>query len=77
VPSGIVSAISNEMGVVPMGIVYRSRKKIGPLVLNFTENGYSSWSLKIGRWSWNSKTRAHRVDLPGPLSWKQDKNRSR
>ncbi|MFI1994415.1 DUF4236 domain-containing protein [Actinoplanes sp. NPDC020271] len=60
-----------------MGLVFRSRKKFGPLILNFTENGYSSWSLKIGRWSWNSKTRAHRVDLPGPLSWKQDKSRSR
>ena len=60
-----------------MGIVFRSRKKFGPLVLNFTENGYSSWSFKIGRWSWNSRTRAHRVDLPGPLSWKQDKSRAR
>ncbi|MEU4688296.1 DUF4236 domain-containing protein [Actinoplanes sp. NPDC023714] len=60
-----------------MGLVFRSRKKFGPLILNFTENGYSSWSLKIGRWSWNSRTRAHRYDLPGPLSWKQDKSRSR
>ncbi len=59
-----------------MPIVYRSRKKIGPLVLNFTENGYSSFSLKIGKWSWNSRTRAHRYDLPGPLSWKQNKSRS-
>ena len=58
-----------------MGIVFRSRKKFGPLILNFTENGFSSWSFKIGRWSWNSRTRAHRVDLPGPLSWKQDKSR--
>ena len=58
-----------------MGIVFRSRKKFGPLILNFTEHGFSSWSIKIGRWSWNSRTRAHRVDLPGPLSWKQDKSR--
>ncbi len=58
-----------------MGLVFRSRKKFGPLILNFTENGFSSWSIKIGRWSWNSRTRAHRVDLPGPLSWKQDKSR--
>ena len=60
-----------------MGIQYRSRKKFGPLILNFTEHGFSSWSFKIGRWSWNSRSRAHRVDLPGPLSWKQDKPRSR
>ena len=56
-----------------MGLVFRKRKKFGPLILNFTENGYSSWSLKIGRWSWNSRSRAHRYDLPGPFSWKQDK----
>jgi hypothetical protein len=57
-----------------MGILFRQRKKFGPLILNFTQNGFSSWSIKIGRWSWNSKARAHRVDLPGPLSWKQNKS---
>ncbi|MEV0733647.1 MULTISPECIES: DUF4236 domain-containing protein [Polymorphospora] len=60
-----------------MGLMFRKRKKYGPIILNFTENGFSSWSVKIGRWSWNSRARAHRVDLPGPLSWKQDKARSR
>ncbi|GLY21439.1 hypothetical protein Misp04_11710 [Micromonospora sp. NBRC 101691] len=60
-----------------MGLMFRKRKKYGPLVLNFTENGFSSWTVRLGRWSWNSKARAHRVDLPGPLSWKQDKSRSR
>ncbi|GGS07417.1 MULTISPECIES: DUF4236 domain-containing protein [Micromonospora] len=59
-----------------MGIQFRKRKKYGPVILHFTENGFSSWSIKIGRWSWNSNTRAHRVDLPGPLSWKQDKSRA-
>jgi Protein of unknown function (DUF4236) len=59
-----------------MPVLFRQRKKFGPLILNFTQNGFSSWSIKIGRWSWNSKARAHRVDLPGPLSWKQDKSRS-
>jgi hypothetical protein len=59
-----------------MGVMFRSRRKFGPLILNFTQNGFSSWSIKIGRWSWNSRARAHRVDLPGPLSWKQDKSRS-
>lgn len=59
-----------------MGIMYRQRKKFGPLILNFTQRGLSSWTIKIGRWSWNSKAKAHRVDLPGPLSWKQDKSSS-
>jgi hypothetical protein len=61
----------------PMGIMFRSRKKFGPIILNFTEHGFSSWSIKIGRWSWNSRTRANRVDLPGPLSWRQNKSRRR
>lgn len=59
-----------------MGVVFRKRQKFGPLVLNFTENGFSSWTIKVGRWSWNSRARAHRVDLPGPISWKQDKSRA-
>ncbi|GAA0333522.1 DUF4236 domain-containing protein [Actinoallomurus spadix] len=60
-----------------MGVMFRKRQKFGPLILNFTEHGFSSWSIKIGRWSWNSRSRAHRVDLPGPLSWKQNKSRAR
>jgi hypothetical protein len=56
-----------------MGLLFRRTIRLGPLRLNFTKRGFSSWSLRIGRWSWNSRTRAHRVDLPGPLSWKQDK----
>jgi hypothetical protein len=56
-----------------MGIIFRRNMKFGPLRFHFTQNGFSSWGLKIGRWSWNSKTRANRVDLPGPFSWKQDK----
>jgi hypothetical protein len=58
-----------------MPVLFRQRKKFGPLILNFTQNGFSSWSIKIGRWSWNSRAKAHRVDLPGPLSWKQGKSR--
>ena len=60
-----------------MALLFRSRKKIGPIILNYTEHGFSSWSIKLGRWSWNSRTRANRVDLPGPLSWRQNKSRSR
>jgi len=59
-----------------MGVMFRSRRRFGPILLNFTQRGLSSQSIKIGRWSWNSRARAHRFDLPGPLSWKQDKSRS-
>jgi hypothetical protein len=51
-------------------ILFRKAMRFGPLVLNFTPKGLSSWGLKIGKWSWNSKTRAHRYDLPGPFSWR-------
>ena len=53
-----------------MALLYRKVIRLGPLRLNMTQNGYSSWSLKIGRWSWNSRAKAHRYDLPGPLSWR-------
>ena len=52
-----------------MGLIFRKTLRLGPLRLNFTKHGFSSWSLRIGRWSWNSRTRAHRVDLPGPAAW--------
>jgi len=64
----------SEGGAPAMGVLVRKQWKLGPLRFHFTQNGFSSWSIKIGRWSWNSRTRAHRVDLPGPASWKQDKS---
>jgi hypothetical protein len=43
--------------------------------LHFTKNGFSSWSIRLWRWSWNSKTRKQRVDLPGPVSWTGESHR--
>jgi hypothetical protein len=48
---------------------FRRRTKFGPLVFNYSRKGLTSWGLQIGRWSWNSRTRGNRVDLPGPTSW--------
>ncbi len=53
-----------------MGLQFRKVVKFGPFRLNLGRGGVSSWSLKLGRWSWNSRTRASRVDLPGPFSWR-------
>lgn len=53
-----------------MGIQMRKTRRLGPVHLNFTEHGLSSWSLKVGPWSWNSRSRAERVDLPGPFFWR-------
>ena len=52
-----------------MGFKLRKRWRIGPLVLNFTQRGFSSWGLKIGPWSWNAKTRKTTIDTPGPGYW--------
>ncbi|HEV7898201.1 MAG TPA: DUF4236 domain-containing protein [Planosporangium sp.] len=53
-----------------MPVMYRKTIKFGPFRLNIGRNGLSSWSLQIGRWSWNSRTRKQRFDLPGPFSWR-------
>ncbi len=53
----------------------RARKtfKVGPRLLcvrfNFTQGGFTSWSVQVGPWSWNARTRRQSVDLPGPLRW--------
>jgi hypothetical protein len=57
-----------------MGLIFRKTIRLGPLRLNFTKKGFSSWSFKIWRWSWNSKAKAHRIDLPGPASWSSKGN---
>ena len=54
---------------VDVGIIFRKSFRLGPFRLNFTKSGFSSWIIRFGKYSWNSRARAHRVDLPGPLSW--------
>lgn len=54
---------------------FRARRSIrlGPLpvYVNVTERGVSSWSIRLGPWSWNSRTRRQTLDTPGPgaVSW--------
>lgn len=52
-----------------MPLIFRKSIRLGPLRFNFGKAGFTSWGVKVGPWSWNSRTRSHRVDLPGPLSW--------
>lgn len=51
---------------------FRKRLRLGPLPvwLNFSRTGVS-WSVKVGPWSWNSRKRRQRLDLPGPLHWEE------
>lgn len=53
-----------------MGLVFRKTIRFGPFRMNFGKNGFTSWTFKLGAWSWNSRTRAHRIDLPGPFAWR-------
>lgn len=52
-----------------MGFKLRKRVRIGPVVLIFTEKGFSSWGIKIGPYSWNARTRRSSFDTPGPGSY--------
>ena len=55
-----------------MGLRMRDQVRLGPIRLHFTQKGFSSWSIKFGPWSWNSRKRRQRVDLPGPWHWTSD-----
>jgi hypothetical protein len=59
-----------------MGLELRKILRFGPFRLNFTKRGLSSWSFKFWRWSWNSRRKEHRVDLPGPFFWRSKRSSS-
>ncbi|GAA4664979.1 DUF4236 domain-containing protein [Kineococcus glutinatus] len=50
--------------------------RLGPLRAHLSTRGVS-WTLRVGRWSWNSRSRTQRVDLPGPLTWTGRRRRRR
>lgn len=74
-PGGICTLLAGKGGN-DMGFKMHKRLRLGPVVLNFTQRGISSWGIKIGRWSWNARTRQHTVDTPGPGYW-QSRRRNR
>ena len=52
-----------------MSLLFRKSIGFGPVRLNLSKSGVS-WTFRLGPWSWNSRTRRPRVDLPGPFSWR-------
>ena len=60
-----------------MRFTFRKRLDLLPFLrLNVSKSGTShTWHL--GRWSWNSRTRRHSVDLPGPVTVQSDARRRR
>jgi Protein of unknown function (DUF4236) len=56
-----------------VSIRFRKRIPILPFLrLNLSRAG-ATWTFHIGPWSWNTRSRRNRIDLPGPLSWQQDR----
>lgn len=49
---------------------FRARKQLrfGPIVINLTQRGFSSWGIRIGRFSHNFRTKRSTVNTPGPGS---------
>ena len=43
----------------------RPKFRLGPFRWNFTEHGYSSWSVHLGVVTWNSRSRQWTVNTPG------------
>ena len=53
---------------------FRFRKVLsfGPLRFNLSRSGVST-TVKVGPFSWNSRRRRGRADLPGPFSYETDR----
>ena len=61
---------------LPRGLRIRKAVRLGPLPVwvNFSRTWPPSWTVKLGRLSWNSRRRTARVDLPGEgVSWETRK----
>jgi hypothetical protein len=55
---------------------WRKQLRFGPLRANLTQDGISSYTWKLGPFSWNSRTRRSTVDTPGP-GYVQTRSRTR
>lgn len=52
-----------------MPIYLRKTINLGIVRINVSRSGVS-WTWRLGPWSWNTRSRRHSIDLPGPLSWR-------
>jgi hypothetical protein len=57
--------VSHPPSGVHVKIRFRRSIRLWPFTWHFTQSGYSSFSVKLGPWSYNSRRDRHRVDLPG------------
>ena len=59
---------------------FRARKtfRAGPLFFNFTQNGFTSWGIRVGPFTRNFTRSTSTLDTPGPgsLHWGGRRGRS-
>ncbi len=53
-----------------MGLQFRRRLRIGPLVLNFGKSGLTSVALKVGPFTWNLTHGTKTTNLPDGFSYR-------
>jgi hypothetical protein len=54
------------------GLIFRKSERFGLRWLHVRANASRtgvSWTFQVGPYSWNTRSRRHRVDLFGPFSW--------
>ena len=51
-----------------MSFRFRARKtfRLGPLYFNFTHRGFTSWGIRVGRFTRNFTRGTTSIDSPGP-----------
>lgn len=55
----------------------RKRFRLGPVIFNVTEHGWTSTTFKVGPFSYNTGTGRRSVDLPGPVNYRSRPRRRR
>lgn len=58
-----------------MGFNWRRRVKLGPFYLNFSKGRFTSWGVKLGRFSRNMTNGKTTIDTPGPGTYTFDKKK--
>jgi len=60
-------------------VKFRARKtvRLGPLYWVFTQSGFSSWGIKMGRFRRNFTHRRTTIDTPGPGALHSEPRRRR
>ncbi len=56
-----------------MKLRVRQAFKVLPFLRGNVSRSGLSWTFHLGRWSWNSRRRTHRLNLPGPVDLESER----